>query len=103
MKTETAWRHSMEALYKEFHKNMEKSLDIILTWISLSENRKCPGRFGKEFKNLGAISGLQADKWILVINNKSLSFRKKDLCLNKLINFPCRFNIITVCHYGSRK
>jgi hypothetical protein len=50
MKTETAWRHSMEASYFEFNKNMENSLDLILTWISMSENRKCLGWFGGEFQ-----------------------------------------------------
>jgi len=50
MKIETAWQNSMEISYIEFNKNMEKGLDLFLTWISMSENRKCLGRFGVEFQ-----------------------------------------------------
>jgi hypothetical protein len=40
----------METSYIEFNKNMENGLDLFLTWISMSENRKCLGRFGGEFQ-----------------------------------------------------
>jgi len=40
----------MEACYIEFNKNTEKVFDLILTWFSMSENRKCLGRFGVDIK-----------------------------------------------------
>jgi hypothetical protein len=56
---EAAWQKSVEASSIEFNKNVEKALDLILTKISMSENRNCLWKFGVEF---------QADKWTLVIN-----------------------------------